>query len=59
MDEMIRMIVTKTGLNSEQARQVATITVSFLKNRLPAERAEAVDEALVKASETETPSRML
>ncbi len=58
MDDLIRTIVTRTGLSAEQARQVATVTVSFLKDRLPVERAAEIDEALAKASVSEMRSGM-
>ncbi|GAB4200853.1 MAG: hypothetical protein OHK0022_22290 [Roseiflexaceae bacterium] len=35
MEQIVQLIVEKTGLPAEQARQAALIAVNFLKEKLP------------------------
>ncbi len=35
MDELINLLVQKTGMSEEQAREVADVVVEFLKSKLP------------------------
>lgn len=46
MNELINLIVSKTGLTEEQARKAAEITVGFIKTKLPAPLAGQVDAFL-------------
>src|SRR5262245_19511058 len=47
MDDLIKLICAKTGINAEQAKTAAETTLAFLKERLPGPVAAQV-EALVK-----------
>ena len=46
MDELVKLIVAKTGISEDQARQAITVVVDFLKPRLPAPIAAQVDGVL-------------
>ena len=46
MDELVKVVVEKTGLPEAQAKQAAEAVVSFLKEKLPAPLASQVDAAL-------------
>ena len=35
MDVIVRLIVEKTGMSEDMARQAATIVIGFIKDRLP------------------------
>lgn len=43
MDELINVVVQKTGLSQEQAAQAVTAVIGFLKTRLPAPIAAQLD----------------
>lgn len=46
MDELVKLVVQKTGISESQARQAVTVVLDFLKQRLPAPIASQVDGAL-------------
>jgi uncharacterized protein (DUF2267 family) len=46
MDEVIKLVVEKTGISEEQARQAVETVVGFLKDKLPAPIAAQVDSVL-------------
>lgn len=50
MNELINLIVSKTGLSEEQASKAVEITVGFIKKKLPAPLAGQVDAILGGAS---------
>gem|GEM_PF-380860 len=45
-EELINLIVTKTGISKEQAKQAVDIVVNFLKEKLPAPIAGQIDGVL-------------
>lgn len=46
MDELVGLIVQKTGLSHELAQQAAETTINFLKTKLPESLAGQIDSAL-------------
>ena len=46
MNELINIIVQKTGISQENAQKAAQVTVDFLKSKLPAPIAGQVDSLL-------------
>lgn len=46
MDELVKMVVEKTGLPEAQARQAAEAVLEFLKDKLPAPLASQLDNLL-------------
>ncbi|MCA9935144.1 MAG: DUF2267 domain-containing protein [Ardenticatenaceae bacterium] len=46
MDELVKVVVEKTGLPEAQAKKAAEAVVDFLKEKLPAPLASQVDAAL-------------
>jgi hypothetical protein len=52
MDELIRQIVAKTGINEAQARTAVETVVGFLKERLPEPLRSHVDGVLASAGST-------
>jgi uncharacterized protein (DUF2267 family) len=46
MDELVKLIVKKTGISEDQAKQAIGVVVDFLKQRLPAPIAAQVDGVL-------------
>jgi uncharacterized protein (DUF2267 family) len=46
MDELVNLVVQKTGISEAQARQAVTVVINFLKERLPAPIASQVDGML-------------
>lgn len=46
MDELVKLVVQKTGISEEQARGAINTVVTFLKSKLPAPIASQVDGAL-------------
>lgn len=46
MDELINLVVTKTGLPKETAKKVVAVIVDFLKKKLPAPVAAQVESVL-------------
>ncbi len=46
MDELVKLIVQKTGISEVQARQAVSVVVGYLKDRLPAPIAAQVDGIL-------------
>jgi hypothetical protein len=60
MDELIKLVVEKTGLSQDDAQKAAQVIVDFLKSRLPGPLGAQVDAFLaggagggVNALETE------
>lgn len=43
MDELVDLIVGKTGLSKEQAKSAIDLTVGFIKKKLPAPIAGQID----------------
>lgn len=43
MDEIVNRVAEKTGISQDQARQAAETVIGFLKERLPAPVAGALD----------------
>jgi nucleoid DNA-binding protein len=54
MEELIDEIVARTGLPRDQAAVVARATVEFITDRLSAEEAVEVNEALAEAATART-----
>ncbi|HYG77397.1 MAG TPA: hypothetical protein VEK08_20490 [Planctomycetota bacterium] len=46
MDEVVRLIVQKTGISEEQARSAAETVVSFIKSKLPPQVSSQIDNAV-------------
>ena len=46
MNELINMIVQKTGISQENAQKAVQVTVDFFKSKLPAPIAGQVDSIL-------------
>ncbi len=46
MDELVKLVVQKTGISEDQARTAVTTVLNFLKERLPAPIASQVDGVL-------------
>lgn len=46
MDELIKLVVAKTGISEAQAKTAVETVVTFLKQKLPAPLASQVDSAL-------------
>lgn len=46
MDELVKLIVDKTGISEEQAQQAVEVTVEFVKGRVPAPYAGMIDGLL-------------
>ncbi len=46
MDEVVKLVVQKTGISEDQARQAVTVVVNFLKGKLPGPIAAQLDGVL-------------
>ncbi len=46
MDELINLVVQKTGISNEQARMAVDTVMGFLKSKLPAPMAGQLDSVL-------------
>ncbi len=46
MDELVNLVVEKTGLSKESAKTVVMLVIDFLKKKLPAPIAAQVDAVL-------------
>jgi len=46
MDEIVKLVVQKTGISEDQARTAVTTVVNFLKQKLPAPIAGQIDGIL-------------
>lgn len=46
MDELVKLVVQKTGITEDQARTAITTVLNFLKQKLPAPIAGQVDAVL-------------
>ena len=51
MDELIKLVVSKTGISESQARSAVETVAGFLKDKLPAPLASQVDSALGAAGQ--------
>lgn len=50
MDELVNLIVKKTGLPKETAKSVVEIVIKFLKDKLPDTFDALIDKVLVSGS---------
>lgn len=46
MDELVKLVVAKTGISEEQARGAVATVIKFLKDKLPAPVAGQIDGIL-------------
>ena len=46
MDELIGLVVEKTGLPEEMARKATEVVIGFLKERLPDQIADRLDDVI-------------
>lgn len=46
MDELVKLVVKKTGLSEDQAKSVTQIVIDYLKKKLPAPVAGQIDGVL-------------
>jgi len=46
MDELIKMIVQRTGISEEQAGEIANIVLEFIKSKLPGPIASQLDSLI-------------
>ena len=46
MDELIKQVVSKTGISEDQARTAITTVLGFVKDKLPAPIANQIDNAI-------------
>jgi len=46
MDELIKQVVSKTGISEDQARTAVTTVLGFVKDKLPAPIASQIDNAI-------------
>ena len=49
MDELVKLVVKKTGLSEEVARKAVATVIDFLKKKLPAPVAGQIDLVLGKS----------
>jgi len=58
MDEIIKMVVAKTGISEANARSAVDVVISQLKNRLPAGMGSQLDGVLGDKSSGDSSSPM-
>ena len=46
MEEIVKLVIQKTGISEEQARGAVTTVINFLKQKLPAPIAGQIDGVL-------------
>jgi uncharacterized protein (DUF2267 family) len=46
MDELVKLVSSKVGINEAQARQAVQVVLGYLKEKLPAPIAGQIDAAL-------------
>jgi hypothetical protein len=46
MDELIKQVVSRTGISEDQARTAVTTVLGFVKDKLPAPIASQIDSAI-------------
>jgi len=46
MEELIKQVVSKTGISEDQARTAVTTVLGFVKDKLPAPIASQIDNAM-------------
>ncbi len=59
MDELIKLIVEKTGMPEEQARAAVETMLTFLKQKLPAPIAAQVEAALTSEGAVEQAAQVV
>lgn len=59
MNELVDLVVKKTGLPAATAQKVVTIVVDFLKKKLPAPLAGQIDGALSNSGNIQKAQDML
>lgn len=59
MNELVNMVVEKTGLPAATAQKVVTIVVDFLKKKLPAPIAGQIDGVLSNSGNIQKAQDML
>ena len=59
MDELVNLIVAKTGIPAATAQKVVQIVVDFLKKRLPAPIASQIDTVLSSSGNIKKAQDML
>ena len=51
MDELVKLVVEKTGISESQAQKAITTVLNFLKQKLPAPIASQIDGLLKSGGE--------
>ena len=59
MDELVALVVKKTGLPKEQAQAAAKVVIDFLKKKLPAPMGSTIDGFLGGKSQMTGTANML
>lgn len=59
MDELVKLVQKKTGLNRDQAVQAVEIVIGFLEERLPKPVAEQLDRLLTDERAMDTAGELL
>ena len=59
MDELVNLIVKKTGIPAATAKTIVTMVVDYLKKKLPAPIASQVDGLLSGAGNVQNAENML
>ncbi len=54
MEELVKQISSRTGISEDQARQAATMVISFAKTKLPEPIASQLENALNMSSAAST-----
>lgn len=50
MDELLKRVTEKTGLNPDQAKHAVDVVLGFLKEKLPPQLASSLDAAVGKGA---------
>ncbi len=59
MEELVKLVMEKTGLPEGQARQAVETVIQFLKDRLPEPLAGQVDAAIKNEAAVEQAEQMI
>jgi uncharacterized protein (DUF2267 family) len=59
MNELIKLVMEKTGLPEDQAKQAVDTVIQFLKDRLPDPLAGQVDAAIKNQAAVEQAEQMI
>jgi hypothetical protein len=59
MDELVDLVVKKTGIPAATAKKVITIVIDFIKKKLPAPLAGQIDGVLNNAGAMKTAENLL